>query len=136
MMVDINIVLCFLTFIAGMLFHKICSDVLGMGYIALFIRVIELQTLRMLQIVANDVEFIQNAKIKLLKELNTPEEEIKFIKEVDKQSFNSLKESAIMHFIAAYPGKYRNQIQFKNWRGAMKQLRYIEKQQIKKKQFK
>jgi len=135
-MIDINLVLCFLAFIVGMLFHKICSDTLSMGYIALFIRVIELQILKMLQIIANDVEFIQESKIILLRELNIPEEEIKFIKNIDRQTFDSWKESVIMHFIAAYPGKYRNQIQFKDWQGAMRQIRYIEKQQANKKQFK
>jgi|TARA_E500000305_G_C3993321_1_gene223201 hypothetical protein len=113
-----------------------CSDILGMGYVALFVRVIELQTLKMLRIVANDVEFVQDAKIKLLRELNTSEEEIKFIKDVDRKTFDSWKESVIIHFIAAYPGKYRNQIEFTNWQGAMKQLKYIEKQQANKKQFK
>ena len=90
----------------------------------------------MLQIIANDVEFIQESKIILLRELNIPEEEIKFIKNIDRQTFDSWKESVIMHFIAAYPGKYRNQIQFKDWQGAMRQIRYIEKQQANKKQFK
>ena len=118
-----------------MLFHKICSDTIGMGYVALFIRVIELQTLKMLQIVANDVQFIQDTKIKLLRELNTPEEEVKFIKDIDKQTFDSWKESVIIHFIAAYPGKYRRQLEFTNWRGAMKQLRYMEQKQNNKKQF-
>tara|TARA_R110000824_G_scaffold216308_3_gene402968 strand:- start:1843 stop:2250 length:408 start_codon:yes stop_codon:yes gene_type:complete len=135
-MVDINIVLCFLAFIIGMLFHKICSDTFGMGYVALFIRVVELQTLKMLQVVANDVEFIQNTKIKLLRELDTPEEEIKFIKNVDRQTFDSWKESVILHFIAAYPEKYRHQIEFTNWRSAMSQLRYVEQKQNNKKQFK
>ena len=134
-MVDINLVLCFLSFVVGMLFHKICSDTLGMGYIALFIRVVELETLKMLRIIANDVEFIQDKKIKLLRELDTSEEEIKFIKDIDRQTFDSWKESVIIHFIAAYPGKYRRQIEFTNWRGAMKQLKYTETQQAKKKQF-
>ncbi len=134
-MVDINLVLCFLSFVVGMLFHKICSDTLGMGYVALFIRVVELETLKMLQIIANDVEFIQDKKIKLLRELDTSEEEVKFIKDIDRQMFDSWKESVIIHFIAAYPGKYRRQIEFTSWRGAMKQLKYIETQQAKKKQF-
>jgi hypothetical protein len=119
-----------------MLFHKICSDALGMGYVALFVRVIELEALKMLQIIANNVEFIKDKKIKLLRELNTPEEEIKFIKDIDERMLDSWKESVIIHFIAAYPGKYRNQIEFRDWRGAMKQLRHIEKQRANKKQFK
>ncbi len=104
-MVDINIVLCFLSFVVGMLFHKICSDTLGMGYVSLFIRMIELETLKMLQIVATDIEFIQNSKIKFLKELNTSEDETKFIKDVDRQTLDSWQEGVIIHFIAAYPGK-------------------------------
>jgi hypothetical protein len=126
-MIDVDIVLFFLTFVIGMLFHKMASDILGMSHLSLFIKVIEIQTLKMLQIVANDVEYIQETKLKLLKDLNTSEEEIKFIQGVDERTFNTWKESVIIHFIAAYPGKYRRQIEFRNWKGAMKQLNYVEK---------
>jgi hypothetical protein len=126
-MIDVDIILFFLTFVIGMLFHKMASDILGMGHLSLFIKVIEIQTLKMLQIVANDVEYVQETKLKLLRDLNTSEEQIKFIRSIDERTFNTWKESVIIHFIAAYPGKYRRQIEFRNWKGAMNQLNYVEK---------
>ena len=134
-MVDINIVLCFLSFFIGMLFHKISSDLIGMGHVALFLRVIEIQALKMLQVVGEDVEFIHTIKTKLLKDLNTPEEEMRFIKSIDERTLGTWKEEVIAHFIAAYPGKYRHQLEFTDWRGAMRQLKYVENHQKNKKQF-
>tara|TARA_R110000824_G_C15025830_1_gene658844 strand:+ start:527 stop:886 length:360 start_codon:yes stop_codon:yes gene_type:complete len=118
-----------------MLFHKICSDTIGMGYVALFLRVVELQALKMLQIVANDAEYIQETKINLLRGLNTPEDEIKFIKNIDRQTLDTWRETVILHFIAAYPEKYRHQLEFADWGGAMRQIKYIERKQNQKKHF-
>tara|TARA_R100001509_G_C4853893_1_gene211042 strand:+ start:263 stop:664 length:402 start_codon:yes stop_codon:yes gene_type:complete len=126
-MIELDFVLYFLVFIVGMLFHKISSDILGMSHLSIFIKIIEIQSLKMLQIVASDVEYIQETKLKLLRDLNTPEEEIKFIRSVDEQTFKTWKEAVILHFIASYPDRYKRQIEFSDWRGAMKQLNYVEK---------
>jgi hypothetical protein len=119
-----------------MLFHKICSDIIGMGYLALFVRVVEIQTLKMIQVIDEDAGYVQELKIKMLKQANVGEDSIKFIKELDQEAIRIWRETVIMHFIAAYPEKFRNRLEFHNWAGAMKQLRYVEKNLSKTKQFK
>ena len=133
---ETSIIINILIFIVGMLFHKICSDIIGMGYLALFVRVVEIQTLKMIQVIDEDAGYVQELKIKMLKQANVGEDSIKFIKELDQEAIRIWRETVIMHFIAAYPEKFRNRLEFHNWAGAMKQLRYVEKNLSKTKQFK
>jgi hypothetical protein len=135
-MIETSIIINILIFIVGMLFHKICSDIIGMGYLALFVRVVEIQTLKMIQVIDEDAGYVQELKIKMLKQANVGEDSIKFIKELDQEAIRIWRETVIMHFIAAYPEKFRNRLEFHNWAGAMKQLRYVEKNLSKTKQFK
>jgi len=134
-MIDIDIVINITVFFIGMFFHKICSDLIGMGYIALFVRVVEIQTLKMLQIVDNDIEFVHKIKAELLKESNIPAEKARLITETDRKTLETWRESVILHFISAYPEKYRHNLEFTNWLGAMRQIKYVEQTQRKTKKF-
>ena len=42
-MIETSIIINILAFVIGMLFHKICSDIIGMGYLGMFVRVVEVQ---------------------------------------------------------------------------------------------
>jgi len=135
-MIEIEIVVNILAFVLGMMFHKICSDAIGMGYLGLFVRVVELQALKMLQILDEDAGYVRELKIKMLKQAGVEGESIKFIKGLDAETLRIWRESVIAHFIAAYPERYRARLEFSDWNGAMRQLKYIERAQNKSKQFK
>jgi len=135
-MIEIEIVINILAFVLGMLFHKTCSDALGMGYLGLFVRVVELQALKMLKILDEDAGYVRELKIKMLKQAGVEGESIKFIKGLDAEALRIWRESVIAHFIAAYPEKYRSRLEFTDWGGAMRQLRYVERIQNDAKQFK
>ena len=135
-MIEIEIVINILAFVLGMLFHKTCSDALGMGYLGLFVRVVELQALKMLKILDEDAGYVRELKIKMLKQAGVEGESIKFIKGLDAEALRLWRESVIAHFIAAYPEKYRSRLEFTDWGGAMRQLRYVERIQNDAKQFK
>ena len=135
-MIEIETVVNILAFVLGMLFHKTCSDVLGMGYLGLFVRVVEFQALKMLKILDEDAGYVRELKIKMLKQAGVEGDSIKFIKGLDREALRIWRESVIAHFISAYPEKYRSRLEFHNWDGAMRQLRYIEKSLDKATKFK
>ena len=135
-MIEIEIVINILAFVLGMLFHKICSDALGMGYLGLFVRIVEFEALKMLKILDEDAGYVRQLKIKMLKQAGVEGESIKFIKGLDTESLRLWRESVIAHFIAAYPAQYRSRLEFSDWGGAMRQLRYVERAQNESKQFK
>ena len=135
-MIETGTVINILAFIIGMLFHKICSDIIGMGYLGLFVRVVEVQALKMLQVLDEDASYVRELKIKMLKQAHLDKEAVKFIKDLDEEAVRIWRETVIAHFIAAYPGKYRSRLEFHNWAGAMKQLRYVERSLDKATKFK
>ena len=135
-MIEIEIVINILAFVLGMMFHKICSDAVGMGYLGLFVRVVEIQALKMLRVLDEDAGYVRELKIKMLKQAGTEVDSIKFIKSLDAEALRLWREGVITHFIAAYPEKYRGRLEFTDWSGAMRQLRYIERIQNEAKQFK
>lgn len=135
-MIETEIVINILAFVLGMLFHKICSDAIGMGYLGLFVRVIEFQALKLLQILDEDAGYVRELKIKMLKQAGVEGESIKFIKGLDAETLRVWRESVITHFIAAYPERYRSRLEFNDWSGAMRQVKYVERAQNDAKQFK
>ena len=135
-MIESSIVINILIFVIGMLFHKICSDIIGMGYLALFVRVVEIQALKMLQVLDEDAGYVRELKIKMLEQADMDKDAIKFIKDLDAEAVRIWRETVIAHFIAAYPEKYRSRLEFHNWAGAMKQLRYVERNLDKATKFK
>jgi len=135
-MIETNIIVNILAFVIGMMFHKICSDIIGMGYLGLFVRVVELQALKMIQILDEDAGYVRELKIKMLKQAGVEGESIKFIEDLDREAVRLWRESVITHFIGAYPEKYRSRLEFHNWSGAMRQLKYVERAANKAKQFK
>ncbi len=135
-MIETSIIVNILAFVIGMLFHKICSDIIGMGYLGMFVRVVEIQALKMLQVLDEDAGYVRELKIKMLKQAGVEGESITFIEELDTEAVRIWRETVIAHFIAAYPGKYRSRLEFHNWAGAMKQLRYVERNLDKASKFK
>ena len=135
-MIGTSIIVSILAFVIGMLFHKICSDIIGMGYLALFVRVVEIQALKMLQVLDEDAGYVRELKIKMLEQADMDKDAIKFIKDLDTEAVRIWRETVIAHFIAAYPEKYRSRLEFHNWAGAMKQLRYVERNLDKATKFK
>ena len=107
-----------------------------MGYLALFVRVVEIQALKMLQVLDEDAGYVRELKIKMLEQANMDKDAIKFIKDLDTEAVRIWRETVIAHFIAAYPEKYRSRLEFHNWAGAMKQLKYIERSLDKATKFK
>ena len=135
-MIETGIVVNILAFVIGMMFHKICSDIIGMGYLGMFVRVVEIQALKMLQVLDEDTGYVRELKIKMLKQAGVEGESIKFIEDLDREAVRIWRETVIAHFISAYPEKYRNRLQFHNWAGAMKQLKYVERNLNKATKFK
>ena len=135
-MIEISVVTNILAFVLGMMFHKICSDMLGMGYLGLFVRVVEFQALKMLKILDEDAGYVRELKIKMLKQAGVEVDSIKFIKGLDAEALRLWREAVITHFIAAYPERYRSRLEFSDWSGAMRQLKYVERAQNETKQFK
>ena len=135
-MIETGIVVNILAFVIGMMFHKICSDIIGMGYLGMFVRVVEIQALKMLQVLDEDAGYIRELKVKMLKQAGIEGESIKFIESLDQEAVRIWRETIIAHFISAYPEKYRSRLEFHNWAGAMKQLRYIERKLDKATKFK
>jgi len=107
-----------------------------MGYLGLFVRVVELEALKMLQVLDEDAGYVRELKVKMLKQAGVEGESIKFIEDLDTEAVRIWRESVIAHFIAAYPEKYRSRLEFHNWAGAMRQLKYVERAANKTKQFK
>ena len=135
-MIETSIIVNILAFVIGMLFHKVCSDIIGMGYLALFVRVVEIQALKMLQVLDEDAGYVRELKIKMLEQADMDKDAIKFIKDLDTEAVRIWRVTVIAHFIAAYPEKYRSRLEFHNWAGAMKQLRYVERNLDKATKFK
>ena len=135
-MIETSIIVNILAFVIGMLFHKICSDIIGMGYLGMFARVVEIQALKMLQVLDEDAGYVRELKIKMLEQSGMSEDSVKFVKDLDSEAVRIWRETVIAHFISAYPEKYRSRLEFNNWAGAMKQLRYVERQLDKATKFK
>jgi len=114
----------FLFFVAGILFSKIFSAILDIGVVTQFSRLMSDRILIPLIMIAQELEYLRQLKVEVLKEKGLDEEQIKFQLSLFDKWFTSWKESVIISFISSSPQPLKKDLAFHDWASATK---YVEK---------
>jgi len=114
----------FLFFVAGIIFSKIFSTILDIGVVTQFSRLMSDRILIPLIMIAQEVEYLRQLKMEVLKEKGLDEEQIKFQLSLFDKWFTSWKESVIISFISSAPQPLKKDLPFYDWASA---TRYVEK---------
>jgi len=114
----------FLFFLAGVLFSKLFSAMLDLGVVVSFSRTISDRILVSLLMLTQELEYLRELKIDVLKEKGATEDQINFQLSLFDKWFTHWKEAVIINFIAAYPEPYKKDLQFHDWASMTK---YVEK---------
>tara|TARA_Y100000593_G_scaffold30850_1_gene61044 strand:+ start:210 stop:632 length:423 start_codon:yes stop_codon:yes gene_type:complete len=118
-------------FFAGAILSQIFSKVLAISHVAILLKDVTNQILKLIGTTAEDVAFVKAMKFQALHDAGIDEEQIERIKKIDEQAFNNWKVSLITKMIVGYPRHYRHILGFYDWDGAMKVLNNIYKQEAK-----
>ena len=113
-----------LFFLAGILFSKIASGFVDLGLILVFARKISDRILVSLLMLTEELVYLRELKIQVLKEKGCTDEQIEFQLSLFDKWFTHWKEAVIINFIAAYPEPYKKDLQFHDWASMTK---YVEK---------
>jgi hypothetical protein len=114
----------FLFFVAGIIFSKIFSGFLDIGITTQFSRLMSDRILIPLIMIAQELEYLRQLKMEVLKEKGLDEEQIKFQLSLFDKWFTSWKESVIISFISSAPQPLKKDLPFHDWASA---TRYVEK---------
>jgi hypothetical protein len=114
----------FLFFVAGALFSKIFSAILDLGVIIQFARSISDRILVSLIMLTQELEYLRQLKIDVMKEKGFTEAQIEFQNLLFDKWFTNWKEAVIINFVSSYPQPLKKDLQFHDWATATK---YVEK---------
>lgn len=106
----------------GAIFYKASSSIVWMGKYSLFSKKIIYHSLFLLSSVVEDLAFIRTLKYKELENSDLTEEQINFIKEVDRSALDNWKEGAIGIFHQSFPTSFNTTVKFRTWKEAMEVL--------------
>jgi len=113
--------------IVGAIFYKASSSIVWAGKYTLFARRVIYHSLFLMASVVEDLAFIRTLKYKELENSDLTEEQISFIKEVDRNALDNWKEAAIGIFHQSFPAPLNTTVKFRTWKEAMKVLEKVLK---------
>jgi len=108
--------------IVGAILYKVSSAIIALGKYTVFARMVLFHSLKLMALIADEVQFLRGLKYKHMAEIGLEEDQIQLIKELDHQALENWKENAIALVISSFPGPLRNIVSFNNWKEAMKEL--------------
>lgn len=114
----------FLFFVAGILFSKIFSAFLDLGIIVSFSRLMSDRILIPLIMIAQELEYLRQLKIEVLKQKGLDQKDIEFQLALFDKWFTNWKESIIISFISSAPQPVKKDLPFNDWASATK---YVQK---------
>jgi hypothetical protein len=114
----------FLFFVAGILFSNIFSAFLDLGITVQFARIMSDRILIPLIMIAQELEYLRELKIEVLKQKGLDEKDIQFQLSLFDKWFTNWKESIIVSFISTAPESIKKEFPFNDWASATK---YVEK---------
>jgi hypothetical protein len=118
-----------LWFFGGALTFQIIGKLLRYGQLINLTAETGLHLLRLCAVITHDVTFLQTLKYKQLIESGVKEEQIRLIKEADKETLDNWKFSLILKFKYTLPKPVRSIFAFNDWDGAMRVLdKYLKKE--------
>lgn len=85
-------------------------------------REIEMHCLRLLIIAYEDYIYLKEKKAMMMHKMGVDENEIKMVKNVDEANINKWQHTSINKFLLAIPPRFRNHVEYRDWRGAMAYL--------------
>ena len=113
-----------LFFLAGAIFSKLASSVLDIGVVANFARRISDRILVSLIMLTQELEYLRELKVQVMKEKGCNQAEIEFQLLLFDRWFTNWKEAVIINFVSSYPEPLKSDLQFYDWASATK---YVEK---------
>jgi hypothetical protein len=114
----------FLFFLAGILFSKIFSTILDLGVVVSFARLISDRILVSLLMLTQELEYLRELKIDVMKEKGLTDDQINFQLSLFDRWFTHWKEAVIINFVSSYPQPLKKDLQFHDWASMTK---YVEK---------
>jgi hypothetical protein len=113
-----------LFFLAGIVFSKLASGFLDLGIIATFSRKISDRILVSLLMLTQELVYLRELRIQVLKEKGCTDEQIQFQLSLFDKWFTHWKEAVIINFVSSYPQPLKKDLQFHDWASMTK---YVEK---------
>ena len=113
----------FIWFALGIMSYRIVISILEHGHMYNLMVEIKDDMLKLLVVLAEDMEYIRQLKYKYLYDANISTDEIEKIKEVDKRVYKIWKEAVIARMIRSWPKMYRKCLKFHNWDSAVRSIK-------------
>ena len=111
----------------GILVYRFFSRLYGASVSTMLLRVAELYCLQLLVAAHDDLVFLKETKIKIMKDLKLTENQIKIAKNIDEVHIKRWKHKSIQQLLLRYPVSFRVKAQYHDWNSAMSYLEKIIK---------
>jgi len=118
----------FLFFVAGIIFSKLATGFLDIGITANFARNISDRIILSLVLIAQELEYLRQLRLQVLKDKGLDEKDIDFQMEMFDSWFTKWKESIIISFISSYPKPLKSELEFHDWKSVTVYVQKIIKQ--------
>lgn len=124
-----------LWFFLGIIVANVTSRLAAFVRDYVMVRQVEIDCLSLLGSTVHDMNFVKNMRKNAIDGLVLPitVNQIKVQNNLDEYSFKTWKQLAINNFKANYPDKFRKQLSFDDWEGAMKHLQALKDERNKQK---
>jgi len=113
----------FIWFVVGIISYRIVTTALEHGHMYNLLAEVKDDMLKLLVVLAEDMEYIRQLKYKYLRDASIPVDEIEKIKEVDTRVYRTWKEAIIARMICSWPKLYRRCLKFHNWDTAVRSIK-------------
>lgn len=111
----------------GILLYRFFSRLYGASVSTMLLRVSEFHCLQLLVIAHDDLLFLKETKIKIMKDLKLTENQIKITGNIDEIRIKRWKHKSIQQLLSNYPVSFREKVEYDDWNSAMSFLEKIIK---------
>ena len=113
--------------LVGILLYRFFSRLYSASVSAMLIKVSEFYCLQLLVSAHDDLVFLKETKIKIMKDLKLTENQIKIAKNIDEVHIKRWKHKSIQQLLLRYPSSFRAKVEYHDWNSAMSYLEKIIK---------
>tara|TARA_R100000388_G_C7154684_1_gene116246 strand:- start:113 stop:511 length:399 start_codon:yes stop_codon:yes gene_type:complete len=122
-----------IAFFGGILFAKLFSGLLTLGYSALLMKQVHDDGLKIMGIICQELAEIHQLKLMELHRAGKSETEIEISQKVSDYHLDSVRKTIVRNFVSSFPNNYSSILKFYDWESAMVHLDELIKEERNKK---
>ena len=111
----------------GIILYRFFSRLYGASVSNMLLKVAELYSLQLLVCAHDDLVFLKETKVNIMKDLKLTENQIKIAQNIDEVHIKRWKHKAIQDLLLRYPASFRIHAEYHDWNSAMSYLEKIIK---------